>query len=210
MTKLEVLQLVKDLTQQQADDVTIDGYFDQLLDDLGRTNADLMTEMESIPLVADQYEYTLPDRAICEHAIFFADRELRYTTVQQLEARSSSWRDHVGKPWAYTKDEQTARTFRLYPIPAASSSTSTSFNDIPLGMYLPSDALVIVYSSRDNTNIPSWLVLPIAYQIQAWEFARPSNHQSESLAALAQELSNLLFSMLGVQRATTTTAGRAT
>jgi hypothetical protein len=199
MTKLEILQIVKTLTQDQADNVTISGYFDQLLDDLGRLTSDIMTELEVIPLIAEQEEYTLPANAVCEHAIFLDDRELLHTTVHHLESRNMNWRDHRGKPWAYTKDEQTARTFRVYPIPNFSSTATDWSEGEPLGRGFPSDALTIFYSSRANDKIPSWLVLPLVFQILSWEFARPSQHQSQAFSDFAAQLAGMTFEMIGVK-----------
>ncbi len=200
MTKAEILTLVQDLTQSQADSVTISSYFDQVLDDLGRILAPPLIEAEIIPLVAETNEYSFPDNAICEQAIIFNGRELRLTSTQQLSAYSASWQDHKGSPWAYTKDDSTARTFRLYPAPHATSGTEDGSPSFPLGPFIPSNSLLIFYSSRKSSNIPTWLVFPIVYQILAWEFARPSKHQSEAFASLCQELSDLFFSLLGIMR----------
>ena len=198
MTKAEILLLVKNLTQDQADSVTIDDYFNQVLDDLGRVSDDTMTEMEVIPLTEGTEEYTLPDNAVIERAIFFDNHELRHTTVKQLEARSKSWRAHRGRPWAYSKDEQTARVFRVYPIPDFSSTATDWSEGEPLGRGFPSDALTIFYSSRRNDKIPTWLVLPLVTQILAYEFARPSGHQAEAFAQLCQQLTTVFFKFLDV------------
>ena len=198
MTKAEVLTIVKTLTHDQADSVTIDGYFDQLIDDLGRRTFDVLTDMEVIPLVNGQEEYTLPANAVVEHAIFLDDRELRHTYVQQLEAMDMNWRDHIGKPWAYSKDEQTARTFRVYPIPNFDSTAADYSEGEPLGRGFPSDALTIFYASRATTELPTWLILPLVLQILAWEFARPSQHQSQAFADFAGQMAALTFQMIGV------------
>lgn len=198
MTKAEIITFIQDLTQSQADSVTLSGYFDQLLDDLGRIPNPPLIELEVIAAVLGTTEYTLPDNAICELAVFYDDRELSRTTAQQLEARSLSWRDHSGKPWAYIKDDSTARTIKLYPAISAAHFIATNTPGIPMGTGIPSNPITIIYASRANDKIPNYLALPITLQILSWEFARPSKHQSESFASLCQELSDLLFSLLGI------------
>lgn len=197
-TKAQILTLISTLTQGQADSVTIDLYFDTLLDDLGRLPDPPFVEAEIVPLVADTEEYALPSNAVREIAIFCDDHEVRHTFVQQLEARDRMWRDHKGTPIAYSKDESTARTIRVYPIPNYSSVITWDHGE-PIGLDYPTDALLVLYATRANDKIPDWAVLPICYQILSWEFQRPSKHQSQAFADTCSQMAQALFQMIDIK-----------
>jgi hypothetical protein len=197
MTKTEILQLVTDISAGKADPVTIDFYFDQLIDDLGRHSQEL-TAIELATATKGTAEYVLPDNCIVEQAVLFDDRQLIKTETNHLEAVSPSWRSHIGKPYAYTKDELTARSIRLYPIPDVTTGPITWDHGEPIGLDFPPNSITYIFSSRDASNIPYHLVLAIVFQILAWNFARPSKYKSSAFSQLCQQLAGLFFKLSGI------------
>ena len=197
MTKPQILQLVLDISNNKADPLTVDTYFDQIIDDLGR-HCDELTVIESDTTTANNGIYSMPDDCVVEQAVIYDDRQLQKTEIAQLEAWNSSWRVVRGKPYAYTKDEQTARSIRLFPIPKESSEASSMSYGEPEGVDFPINSLTWIFTSRDTKDIPPHLVLGIVFQILAWEFVRPCKHQSAQYSALCQKLSSVFFSITGI------------
>lgn len=198
MTKAEILQIVYTISSNKADPVTCERYFDELLDQLGR-HSSILTKVETAPVVKNTAEYDLPSDCVVETAILFDSRQLSKTDVQQLEAYDINWKQKVGKPICYTKDELTARRIRLYPIPDVSTGPYDYTYGEPLGLSFPPYSLTYIFNSRTNTNIPNNLVLALTFQILCWEFARPSKQQSLAFSKICSQLAVILFHMAGIK-----------
>lgn len=197
MTKSEILQIVYDISANKADPITCDRYYDELIDHLGRQCQEL-TKIETIPVIKNTSTYSLPSDCIVEFTVLFDGRQLSKTTIQQLEAFDINWNQKIGKPIAYTKDELTARTIRLYPIPDVSTGPYDYTYGEPIGLSFPPYSLTFIFSAR-NDKVPYHLALALVFQILSWEFARPSKHQSLSFSKACGQLSGILFNLTGIK-----------
>lgn len=182
MTKAEVITLVEDIARVTVDGDTIDRYYADVLEEIGKwVNAPLLN-VEIVEITSGTAAYGYPTNAVAIIALFHTDRHLSKTSLIELEGYSSTWRDDTGDPWAYTEDEQAKRTYLLYPEPDDTSGAMFGWN--LMGADMPSDAGVVVFSERREGDIPDWIGLYITFEILARDFAKPSEYQDKAFAEL--------------------------
>ena len=164
--------------------------YDDIIFDIGHREA--LTQVALIASVAGTNSYAFPSTAIDLLTVFFGNRELRKTTLQELEASlGPNWRDKRGIPIVYLLEEENERTFRVIPQPDVSSG---SVSGLGFGSNYPDYAIGIIYT-EDVTDVPAYLELPIATEICARELRRESDHRDLDGAEAFAKLANLMFAM---------------
>ena len=193
MSHTSTIALVSALANGDADMITVEQYYGHLLDDLARypwfVNASL------VPLTAGTGEYTLEDSHVKLLGVFYDDVVLDLVNKRTLESLSSVWRDHVGRPTAYTVDDEDAKTYRLYPVPDRPSNNFIFMWGSPLGMDYPAYSVLLLHTEI-RTELPDWMDLPVAFEVLAREYGHESNHRDDELSDFCAQFAQVLWSMI--------------
>lgn len=193
MAKADVLQLIQDISSQQADATAIDRYYDDVVRDLGQRP--WLTQATLISITANTAIYTPATSVIRILGTFYDDRVLISATPREMESISSTWRDARGTPIAYVNEDEGAKDFRLYPNPEVTSKDFIFLFGSPFGLDYPEYAVAIVHTET-RTNLPAWLEMPVAFEVLAREFMRESNHQDVAFAKTCKQMADLLLSLV--------------
>ncbi len=165
-------------------------FYDDIIFDIGHREA--LTQTSLIASVSGTNSYAFPSTAIDLLTVFFGNRELRKTTLQELEASlGPNWRDKRGIPIVYLLEEENERTFRLIPQPDVSSG---SVSGLGFGSNYPDYAIGVIYT-EDVADVPAYLELPIAVEICARELKNESDHRDLEGAEAFSKLANLMFAL---------------
>lgn len=194
--KADILALVDSLSLTQADSAMVLRYYDEIIDDLSRD--EILTNVELIGVNALDSTYEIPATANELLGVFHGDRFLNRSTRQGVETfQGIDWRNRsAAQPFAYVEEHEPKRAFRLFPVPTlASGDFNFAGFGAPFGLDYPARAVVTLVTERRD-NIPSWLDLPVAFEILAREFARESDHQDVGFAQVCKEAAGLFFSMV--------------
>ena len=119
MAKVDVLQLVQDLSSSQADAIAIDRFYDDVVRDLGQRP--WLTQATLISVTAGTATYTPAISVIRILDVYYDNRVLCKATKQELESINARWRDLRGSPFVYVTEDETAKDFRVVPNPEVSS-----------------------------------------------------------------------------------------
>ena len=194
MSRATVLQRVQDLSLSQADATAIDRYYDDVIYDLGRRP--WLTEASLIAVTAGTAVYS-PDVSVLRIVnIFYDDRTLYESNNRELEATfGSSWQDRRGTPVAYTFEDENALDFRLVPKPELNSKDFSFVFGSPMGLDFPEYSVAIIHTEKVE-DLPTWLELPVAFEILFREFSRQSDHQDPTFAVTCKQIAELMFQMI--------------
>jgi len=193
MAKADVLQLVSDLSNGLADATLSERYYREVVFDLGKQG--WLTQISIVPVTSGTGTYSFPASAIELLGLFYDDNQLDPLCLRELEWIRYDWRVIHGSPEGYVRENENDKTFRLYPIPDASSKDFIFLFGSPLGLDYPEYSLAIVHTeTRDD--LPSWLELPVAFRVLELEFGRESAHRDPTFSKTCGELSKLLFVMV--------------
>lgn len=183
MSKASILQLIEDLTFDEADTSTYAGEED--IDEIFAAMAKLLDP----PLVAwnsytvgagkKVYSFDTDLNTYAVRILILTDeneRELAPTSIEGMEMIDKDWRTTSDStPWVYILDEETARTLRLWPASSAGGSG------------------VVIFSNK-NTDIASgWMELPLAFKTMDRIFRRPSSYEDIEYANLCKDIAQTLF-----------------
>jgi hypothetical protein len=208
MLKNDVLTLIQDIARDQAEDDTISKYYDEAIVELGKLPDPVLVERELFTVTAATATYDYPAAAI-ELLHMFRDTDpLLKTTRLALEQRSKAWREDSGTPVSYNLDNETADTFRLYPIPDTTSTALGIGATEPFGDDFPANMGATIHSDSRETGISDMIGLYVAFRVLYKEFHRPSDHQDIEWAMLHKAIAQLLFYM-GVMRDEQRKSGKA-
>ena len=198
MNKTDIIQLVEDIANVPLDADTIDIYYDDVLDTLGRSSFAPLVDGKLFAITSGTAVYSAPSDKSQILDIFIGSRHLSSSTLFDLEAYDDSWRTLTGSPLFYVMDEQNNDDFQLVPSPTTSSGNFSFPNGLPLGTDFPSGAGYIFYSYRRDSDIPSFLGIYIALHILIREFTRPSDHQDFNFADACLKTTTIFEKALGI------------
>ena len=193
MSRATTLALVRSLTFVPPDAGTLDRYYDETLIELG--DDPFLFETTLLPVSLNQAVFTLPDFAVRLQSVFYDDRALDGATIQQMQAVSPQWRDAYNQPCTYVTENETERTFRLFPQPTQPSKDFIFITGSLFGIDFPSYTVAVMHTTHP-TDAPDFLDLMIAHRILSREFARESQHQDSDYAQRCELLYQLLRAML--------------
>lgn len=178
MAKADVLTLVSNfgVNAVDANETTI--LYDEVVRELGLRGVLVGTEQINVIAGAATYKLLSDMKQILEiHGI---GGRLSRETVNGLQAIfGANWRDMKSTPLAFTTIEEEDKVVRLVPEPTEADTMT-------------------VLRAEEPTDVPVWLELPVAMEVLSREYSRESDHQDIAFAALAHELSTLLFQFAGV------------
>ena len=186
MAEAQVLSLI-DAIGHLNDTSTRQRFYADAVADLGRRGW-LTTDDTGQRLVAGTATYTPASAdAIDVIGVVYGDRHLPEVSVMELLATDLDWRDRRGDPIAYTFEDETTQTFRVFPVPDAVAATQTTGDP---------NRLMIFHTER-RANVPEYLEWPVVFDALARELAYPSTHQDLAVSALCQQFADLFYRLVG-------------
>lgn len=199
MGKSETLDLVRSLTLVPPEEGTLDRYYDETLIELGEIPFVFAATL--LPVSIDQAVFDIPDFAVNVLQVFYDARCLDRASLQEMQSLSPTWRDVKGaSPCTYVTEHEDERTFRIWPMPAMPSQAFSFVTGSPLGLDLPSYAVMTLHTSHPQDG-PVILELLIAHRMLAREFARESQHQDVEYAKRCEQIAQILLNMLKLNHA---------
>lgn len=187
-SRATVLALVDTLTYNLADTTQTAIFFDEVIQELGHDPRAWLTTVAVQPTGTTNAVQALSTLIgiVRVLAVFYQNRQLRHATITELDAWNPAWRDERGRPVAYTTEEESDRTIRLYPQPTQTMPTGDLTTDPPLAF---------LYTEQ-RTTVPDWLDLPVALLVLARELQRESNHRDLDTATIARALAMDMLKMV--------------
>ena len=127
MSKASILALAQTFALGDGDPLTLEQYYDHLMDDAGR--APWFVTASLVTMVAGTSTYALADDQIKILGMFYDDRWLDRMDHRVLESFNPAWRDEKGLPVAYSIEDEATKTFvSILPpiVPRGTSFSSTA------------------------------------------------------------------------------------
>ena len=193
MSKASTLALVQTFCGNAADVALIDGYYTDIVRDLGIKQ--WLTTATLVPASSGTNEYTLPSTCLAVIDAIYSDAVLDFVSLGELESVNSGWRAATGTPIAFTTEDEPAQTLRLYPTPTSTSGPFIFSHGAPFGLDYPANTICFIHTEL-RVDVPVWLELPIALRICQIEFVRESNHRDPVFARYCGRLADMLFAMV--------------
>jgi hypothetical protein len=191
MAKADVLALVALLGGTDVDTVLAERFYREVVSELGQSET--LVAMSLLPVVPGTGVFTLPEPGVRLIGVVYDDEEITPIGRGEVASIDPGWRDARGTPMAYFVEDETTRSFRLYPIPDIPSKSFLLLG-APLGTEYPEYAVVAIHTTAQD-DVPVYFELPIALTILAHEFVRESSHRDPTFAAMCQTFA---LALLGV------------
>jgi hypothetical protein len=192
MAKADVLALASLIGGEQVDPTLADRFYHDVVAELGQS--EILVEMSLLPVTPGTGVFALPAGAVRLLGVWYDDEEITVIRRNDVASMDPEWRQARGTPLAYFTEDETIRTFRLYPVPDQASK-SFLFLGEPMGTEFPEYCVVVAHTVAPDT-VPVYFELPIALTILAREFIRESVHRDPVFAALCQTFANALFGVI--------------
>jgi len=189
-TKTDVLALVNQLSTGAADQAACGRFFDEVVFDLGQ-----QLWLSNATIIPIANPVVMPDRLIKLTAVLYDARELAEAKLVEMEALNPQWRNVAGDPLAYVVEDEATHAVRLYPFPTDVSRSTPPVPGLEFGSSYPSFNLV-VFHTEYRTEIPEYLLWPVALLVLSQEFARPSDHQDPTMATACGKVGQMLLTMV--------------
>lgn len=153
------------------------------------------------PIAPGDERVTLPDELVHLRCAFYDARQL--DEVDQVSLRSQygyAWRDLIGAPMAFTRDEENDRTIRLVPKPTRPSELPLIPLWSPLGADFAEGAVLVIATENSDLD-PSmldWLDLWVALAVLARSCGEDSPRRDDEMAEAFDGAASGLKALLGV------------
>lgn len=190
--KDDVLALALALSRGRGDTGMMDQYYEDITYEMAKQ--EILTAAVVTPMVGDTGGYNFPDDAVDLLAVIYDNIQLGKSGRQEIEWQDRGWRARVGRPKTYLFEDETLRTFRLYPKPEVSSHDML-WSGMPLGNDYPVGSAVVIYTQKRHC-LPEYYTLYAACEILSREFKRESDHMDLKFAEACEQLSRLFFQMV--------------
>jgi hypothetical protein len=200
MSKGDVLALVATLSNQMADPVATESYYNDVCVELAREN--WFAEAALITLTRGQVQVNLHDSVtgpvVNYLGLIYDDTELEPVPLRLMEAIDPQWRDAIQYTRSYIIEDERSKVVALHPAPFVASNPNLGSFGEPFGLDLPTYNLAFFYSYAPIApQAPFYyLELAMALRILALEFGRESDHTDVEYAQAAQALTDLCKGLL--------------
>ena len=178
MSKTTTLTLVSDMGLSDTTSTEADRLYDDIVRELGAMG--ILTENGTKAVTAGTATYTAPTntiRVLEIHGGYGIIDQMDYAILTNL--LGPRFHQRIGRSEMWCHEHETIKDFRLVPSPNESDTFT-------------------VLITQYQTNVPSWLEMPIALEVLHREYLRESNHQDVDFAMLCRKLSTMWFSMVGI------------
>lgn len=192
MSQDAVLELVEHLNHGLQSSTRAPQEFEEVVELLARSG--IWVEAEIVPLAAGTSVYALPTNLLVLLQAFYDDRQLDLARISDF-ASVSAWREHQGTPLAYVQEDETDRTFRIYPKPILASHGFIPLYGAPLGLDYPEGSVVVLATAR-RTTLQPWLYMYVALQVSALEFTREGAQRDEAYAKACMTVASVVADLL--------------
>jgi hypothetical protein len=189
MPKAEILDLVDFLSRGLVTEGTASYYYDQIKRELAM--ADVVVHVNLLTNQAGPI-YTYPAEATKLIAVWYDNAQILPAAKDDLV---QEWRDDVGDPVAFIREDEDARTFRVYPAPDVAPAPLIPLFGAPLGKDYPVANMAIM-STVIIDDFPAWLDLAIAFDILSREFVRDSEYKDTAFAKSCKDFAGTLYKIL--------------
>ena len=198
MTKTTIIAFAEMIANVSLDADTINVYFSDILNEWGKNPSTPLVDVQQQDVTAGTATYSLPDAAVKLLHLFYEGTHLASNTESDLDALSPNWKSDTGDPREYTRDKIDEGSYRVYPIPTSSTGVQPAFTGEFFGEDYPPDSLAAIISERREEDIPDWFGVGVAFDINAREFLRPSNHQDVAFATVCKAVARITYQMAGI------------
>ena len=188
MSQADVLLLVSQLSNGQADQTLAAGFYTDAINELA--DRQFLSTTSLAEFTEGGTEFALPSASRTLLGVVYTNAQIDEMTLRQLEHVDYRWRERNGKPRGFTRETETAKTIGLFPTPDVGASPYVS--GPPLGTGYPAYNGVIFYSGfRDP--VPQHLELIIVAWILNREYSRESDHQDKPTADFWGNMKDILY-----------------
>ena len=150
--------------------------------------------------VAGTERYTLPDTVQARLAIAILYDQTQLLTLRKEEAWAyeEAWRETISdQPIGVVYDPEDRTNFSVVPPPRLNGDAIGVANPVAFTTF-PGNNITAIFTRTDlafpGTTYSDY-ILPVALETLAREFARDSDHQDATFAALCHGLAKLFFTM---------------
>ena len=175
MSKTDVQTLVNLISNGQYDTTLFDGFYQDVMNDLGLAN--WHTTTATISVAAGSDSIALPSTLLNLLMLIYDGDVMSDLSLRELESLDYGWRNAKGRPIAYTRQSETAKSVEIYPTPTLTLN-ATSIH------------------SEYRTDCLPYLDIPIALKILQREYARESDHNDLELAGYAGAMADTLLELM--------------
>ena len=184
LTQDNIVDLANIIAGTTGSTTTMNIYYDEVMRNLGTRFNPPLFESTTFAISSGTASYAWPSTACSVLAIYSsAGREILQANRTELDAYDDGWRASTSTDsyHFYCVEEDTQRSFRLYPIPST-ASTGT-----------------VIMGVASSADVPDYFSFYVACNILAREFAKPSDHQDKQFAAAAEDVAKLFGMLIGVE-----------
>lgn len=193
MSKSTVLALAAVLGNTQGDTNELDKSYDRITTVLAKSPWNV--EAALVPTAKGTVKYTLDEDVGNILFVFYDDQTLALESIAGAKMFNHNWRDVVGEPFLYIREQEDSKDIRLFPQPDKSASDFVFLLGESFGVDYPENAIVTIHTIRKQ-DWADQFDLPLTLEILADEFARETEHQDISFATACKSFAALIFGVL--------------
>ena len=163
-----------------ASSVTLSDFYDEICEDICKAADPPWIGTTTLTVSSGTNRYTYPTAAIRILGVHVGTRQLDIVSEPELESYDREWRGtSTTTAFAVYLGDETARSVRIFPSPAAATTGTWIYSYIP-------------------DPIPNWMDLYVSFKTLQREFAYPSDHQDKDVASIYDKLATLTGQLIGV------------
>lgn len=178
--KAAITALAQVIAHSLGDSNTLAVAFEEVMENLAQRFNPPLIESTTFAISSGTASYAYPSTGVGVVGVFCENTQLTKVSSPELEGYDRSWRASTGTPEVFFTEEETARSIRLFPIPAA-AATGTWLVSVP-----------------NDTTVPDYMVMYIVFAMLEREFAYPSDHQDKKFSGLCGDIAQIFGMLIGV------------
>ena len=159
---------------------TLSVAYDEVLEHLAMQPNPPLIESTTFAISSGTAQYLCPATGVQIIGLFHENLQLAEAYKPEIEAYEKTWRASTGAPQVFYAAEETVSTVRLFPTPNAAATGTWLVSSVKAG------------------NVPTYMVLYIAFAMLEREFAYPSDHQDKEFSKLCGQIAIIFGKLIGV------------
>lgn len=193
MSKSTVLALAATFGNEQGDTNELDKTYDRVVTLLALSPWNIQAEL--VTTTKGTTEYTLDEDVGNILHVFYDDRVLALENIDTVKLFSHNWRDVVGEPFLYLREENNSKVIEIFPKPDKSAADFAFLLGESFGVDYPENAIVTIHT-RKKVDWTDQFDLPLMFEVLAEEFSRESEHKDINFATTCKSFAELIFGVL--------------